>query len=67
MGDAVPAEEDRDEAAEAFKLLHHFNVSCQSLDFLLVEVFDSLMDWHLPLVLMRWRRSFWSCWFCLLR
>ncbi len=42
MGDAVPAKQYQDEAAEAFKLLHHFNISPWSLDFLLVEVFDFL-------------------------
>jgi hypothetical protein len=40
VGNAELAEEDVDEATEALKLLHHFNVSCWSFDFLLVEVFD---------------------------
>jgi hypothetical protein len=40
VGNADLAEEDVDEATEALELLHHFNVSCWSFDFLLVEVID---------------------------
>ncbi len=40
VGNAELAEEDVDEATEALELLHHFNVSRWSFDFLLVEVFD---------------------------
>ncbi len=40
VGNAELAKEDVDEAMEALKLLHHFNVSCWSFDFPLVEVFD---------------------------